>query len=210
MIVSIYGRNRAGKTTLADMLVSDPDYGFIKLSFADALREITQLFFGINVGWKTDEEWLVDYNYIDGLDRLFSIIKDRNNIKQLMLDEITKAKTKIQAYRITLELLGTDVFRKTVLNEIWCAIAVFDVVSLAGDNKHIVFDDMRFLNEFEVLNNLNTKFVRIISDYEEPEGEHESQKYIKSFKNDYVIYNNGTKKELLEDFKDTVILYNKK
>jgi hypothetical protein len=204
MIISIYGRNRAGKTTLADMLVSEHD--FIKISFADALREITQLFFGINMGWKTDEEWLVDYNYIDGLDRLFSIIKDRNNIKQLMLDEITKAKTKVQAYRITLELLGTEVFRKTVLNEIWCAIAVFDVVSLAGDNEYIVFDDMRFPDEYKVLNNLNTKFVRIISDYEEPVGDHESQKYVSGFKEDYVIYNDGTKKELLEKFKKLVIL----
>jgi hypothetical protein len=204
MIVSIYGRNRAGKTTLADMLVSE--YGFIKISFADALREITQLFFGINVDWKTDEEWSVDFGYLEGLDKLFSIVKDKNNIKQLMIDKIKHATTKKQAYRITLELLGTEVFRKTVLNEIWCAIVVFDVVCFAGSNEHIVFDDMRFPNEFEVLNNLNTKFIRIISDYEEPEGEHESQKYIEGFKNDYVIYNDGTKKELLEKFKDIVIL----
>jgi hypothetical protein len=204
MIISIYGRNRAGKTTLADMLVSE--YDFIKISFADALREMTQLFFGINISWKTDEEWLVDFGYLDGLDRLFSIVKDKNNIKQLMIDKIKYATTKNQAYRITLELLGTEVFRKMVLNEIWCAIVVFDVVSLAGDNEHIVFDDMRFPNEFEVLNNLNTKFIRIISDYEEPEGEHESQKYIESFKSDYVIYNNGTKKDLLEKFKSTVVL----
>jgi hypothetical protein len=199
MIVSIYGRNKAGKTTLADMLVSE--YDFIKISFADALREITQLFFGINIGWKTDEKWMVSYEYLDGLDRLFSIVKDKNNIKQLMIDKIKYATTKEQAYRITLELLGTEVFRKTVLNEIWCAIVVFDVVCLAGDNEHIVFDDMRFPNEFEVLNNLNTKFIRLISDYEEPESEHESQKYIDGFKNDYVIYNDGTKKKLLEEFK---------
>jgi hypothetical protein len=208
MIVSIYGRIGAGKTTLADMLVSE--YGFVKVSFADALRKITQLFFGINVDWKTDEEWSVDFSYLDGLDRLFSIVKDKNNIKQLMINKIKHATTKKQAYRITLELLGTEVFRKMMLNEIWCAIAVFDVVCLVGDNEHIVvFDDMRFLNEFEVLNNLNTTFIRIISDYEEPESEHESQKYIEGFKNDYVIYNNGTKKELLDKFKSMVILGNK-
>ena len=204
MIVSIYGRNKAGKTTLADMLVSE--YDFIKISFADALREIAQLFFGINTGWKTDEEWLADSSYSYSLDRLFSIVKDKNNIKQLMIDKIKQARTKGQAYRITLELLGTEVFRKMVLNDIWCAIAVFDVVCLAGDNEHIVFDDMRFPNECKVLSNLNTKFIRLMSDYEEPEGGHESQKHIESFKNDYVIYNNGTKKELLEEFKDVVIL----
>jgi hypothetical protein len=205
MIISIYGKNKAGKTTLADMLVSE--YGFVKLSFADALRTITQLFFEINTEWKTDEEWSVDYGYLEGLDRLFSVIKDRDNVKQLMIDKIKHAKTKNQAYRITLELLGTDVFRKTVLNDIWCAVAVFDVVYRAGFEQHvIVFDDMRFPNEYKALNNLNTKFVRITSPFEEPVGAHESQKYVSGFKEDYVIYNNGTKEELLKKFKSTVVL----
>lgn len=198
MILSIFGQNKAGKTTLSNMLVDK--YDFVKISFADALREIAELFFGINVDWKTDEEWLVDYGYLDGLDRLFSVVKDRNNVKQLMIDKIKQAKTKDQAYRITLELLGTEVFRKMVLNDIWCAMAAFAVVTKFASGENIVFDDMRFPNEFKILDNLNTTFIRIISDYEEPVGEHESQKYVEGFRNDYVIYNNGTKEDLLNKF----------
>lgn len=198
MIISIFGQNKTGKTTLANMLASE--YGFIKMSFADALRTITQIFFNIDTSWKTDEEWAVSYDYLDGLDRLFSIVKDKNNIKQLMINKIKQARTKDQAYRITLELLGTDVFRDMVLYNMWCAMAVFDTVCRASFGQHVVFDDMRFPNEYKVLSNLNTKFVRIISDYEEPVGEHESQKYVEGFRNDYVIYNNGTKDDLLGEF----------
>jgi adenylate kinase family enzyme len=104
MIVGIYGQNKAGKTTLADMLASE--FGFVKLSFADALRTITQVFFNIDTSWKTDEEWSADLSYSYSLDRLFSIVKDRNNIRQLMINKIKQARTKDQAYRITLELLG--------------------------------------------------------------------------------------------------------
>jgi hypothetical protein len=65
---------------------------------------------------------------------------------------------------------------------------------------------MRFPNEFDVLNNLNTKFVRLTSPFEEPIGIHESQKYVSDFKADYVIVNDGTKEELLKAFKKLVIL----
>jgi hypothetical protein len=198
MIVSIYGRNKAGKTTLANMLVMEHD--FVKLSFADTLREITQLFFGINIDWKTDEEWSVDYGYLDGLARLFSIVKDKNNIRQLMIDKIKYATTKEHAYRITLELLGTEVFRKMVLNDIWCAAAILTVVKHAASGEGVVFDDMRFPNEYKVLSNLNTRFVRITSPFEEQVGEHESQKYVSDFKADYVIVNDGSRQELLEKF----------
>jgi dephospho-CoA kinase len=204
MIISIFGQNKAGKTTLADMLVSG--FGFVKVSFADALREIAELFFGINTDWKTEEPWTVTYGYLDRLSWLFSIIKDKNNIEQLMIDKIKHAKTKDQAYRITLELLGTEVFRKMVLNEIWCALAAFAVVRCAASGEGVVFDDMRFLNEYEVLGNFNTKFVRITSPFEEPVGEHESQKYVEGFKEDYIIINDGTKEELLEKFKKQVVL----
>lgn len=199
MIISIYGCNRSGKTTLANMLFSE--YGFIKMSFADALREISYVFFGIDERWKTDEVWHVDRSYLNGLDMLFSIVKDRDNIKQLIINKMKKVTTKNQAYRITLELLGTEVFRNMLLDNIWCAIATFNAIRTASFGKNVVFDDMRFPNEFEVLNNMNTIFIRLISDYEEPEGEHESQKYVEDFKNDYIIYNDGTKKELLEKFK---------
>ena len=198
MIISIFGQNNSGKTILANMLASE--LGFVKLSFADALRTVAQIFFNIDISWKTDEEWLADSSYSYGLDRLFSIVKDRNNIRQLMVNKIKQARTKDQAYRITLELLGTDVFRDMVLYNMWCAMAVFDTVCRASFGQHVVFDDMRFPNEYKVLSNLNTKFVRIISDYEEPVGEHESQKYVEGFKNDYVIYNNGTKDDLLGEF----------
>lgn len=203
MILSVFGKNKAGKSTLADMLVTE--YDFVKISFADALREITQLFFGINTDWKINEEWSATYEYLDGLDRLFSVIKDKNNVKQLMIDKIKYATTKDQAYRITLELLGTEVFRKIVLNDIWCAMAVFSVVRLAGFGEHIVFDDMRFPNEYGVLSKLNTIFIRITAPFEEPVGTHESQKYVSDFKADYIINNNGTKKELLEKFNKLVI-----
>lgn len=198
MILSIYGQNGAGKTTLATMLVDN--YDFIKISFSDALRKATQTFFGINKDWKTDEEWLVDYGYLEGLDRLFSIIKDKNNVKQLMIDKIKLATTKAQAYRTTLELLGTNVFSNMVLCDIWCAVAILDATHKASFGANVVFDDMRFLNERDVLNNLNAVFIRITAPFEEPVGTHESQKYVSDFKADYIIVNDGSKQELLEKF----------
>lgn len=207
MILSIYGQNKAGKTTLANMLVSE--YGFVRISFADALREIAYTFFGIDISWKTDEPWSVTYGYLDRLGWLFSIIKDKNNIEKLMLDKIKHAKTKHQAYRITLELLGTEVFRNMVLSDIWCAIAVFNIIHFVSSGKNVVIDDTRFINEYNVLKNLNTVFIKITASFEESVGTHVSQKYISEFKEDYIIYNNGTKGDLFKEFKKLGI-YNDK
>jgi len=202
MIVSIYGRNNAGKTTLANMLVDK--YNFVRLSFAGALREIVKSYFGIDNSWKTDTFWNMysDKKYLTGVESLFSIINNANDIKYLMLNRVSKATTKRQAYRITMELVGTELFRNLILKDIWIAITVFNVFRYLGEGKNIVIDDMRFNNEYEVLSNLNAVFIKIVSPFEEPMGTHESQKYTDDFRKDYVIYNDGTKDDLFEKFKE--------
>jgi adenylate kinase family enzyme len=206
MIISIYGRNKAGKTTLADTLINE--YGFVRLSFADALREIVKSYFGIDVSWKTDLSWnmYVDAKYIDGINKLFSNINGSDDIKRLVFDRVSKATTRYEAYRITMELIGTEVFRNLVLKDIWVAVLVFNVFKHLGEGKSIVVDDMRFDEEYAIFDKLNAIFIRIISPFEEPDNGHESQKCIELFKSHYTINNNKTKKELLKKFKDLNIV----
>ena len=200
MVTSIYGKNKSGKTTLANILVNE--YGFVKLSFADALRELSKILFGVDTSWKTNDPWSVTFGYMDSVNWLFSVIKNADSVKQSFINKIKKATTKDEAYRITLEVLGTDIFRNLVLDDFWCATTAFAVIKNAALGKNVVIDDMRFPDEYELLNNLNSIFIQIIAPFEEPVGEHCSQKHVSDFKEDYTINNNGTKKDLLNKFKE--------
>jgi len=198
MIISIFGQNKSGKSTLANMI--SKEYDFVHISFADSLREISKILFGVDTNWKTDDPWSVTFGYMDGINWLFSIIKSNDNVKQLFINRIKKATTKGEAYRITLEVLGTDIFRNLVLDDFWCAVATFAIVKNVALGKDVVIDDARFNNEYKVLGNLNAIFIRLISPFEEPVGEHCSQKHVSGFKEDYILNNNGTKEELLNKF----------
>lgn len=206
MIISIYGRNRAGKTTLADMLVNE--YDFVKMGFADPLRKIVKNYFGIDGSWKVNTSWKMydDKKYLNGIITLFSMVNDSDNIKHLILDRVSKATTKYQAYRITMELIGTNVFRNLILKNIWIAVLVFKLFRHSGQGSNIVIDDMRFNDERDMLDSLNTIFIKIKSPFEEPNSGHESQKYIDGFKFDYMIDNDGSKKDLIKKFKDLNIV----
>ena len=206
MIISIYGRNRAGKTTLANMLVEE--YGFVKLGFADALREIVKSYFGIDHMWKVDFSWnmYLDATYIGGINRLFANLFDAEDIKWSVFDKVSKVTTKYEAYRITMELIGTEVFRNLVLKDIWVSVLIFNVFKHLSKDRSVVVDDTRFEEEHKALCKINTVFVKIKSTYEEPDNGHESQKYIDGFGFDYFIDNNGTKRELLNKFKDLNIV----
>jgi len=201
MIISIYGRIKAGKTTLSDMLVSE--YGFVLLSFADALREIVKNYSGVDKSWKKNSAWNMhsDKKYIYGMNRLFSDIGDYYDVKMLFFDSVSKATTKHECYRITLELIGTEVFRNLVSKNIWVAILAFNTVKCLSKGKNIVIDDMRFDEEYSILNKLHSVFIKIESPFMESDNGHESQMYIDSFSYNYFINNDGTEKELLKKFK---------
>lgn len=201
MILSIYGRNQSGKTTLANMLVDE--CGFIKISFADALRKLVKSYFGIDTSWKVKESWDVfDTNYFEQLDKLFSVIEDKKGIKEEIKIKIMKSTTRYAAYRTTLEMIGTEVVRDIVIDEIWVAVLAYDILYQTSKGNNIVIDDMRFKNEYNLLKKLNAKLIRITSPFEEADNGHRSQKYIEKFKYDYIIENNKTKKVLLNKFKE--------
>ena len=202
MVVNIYGKNKSGKTTLANIL--EREYGFVKLEFAKAMREVIKIYFDVDTSWKVDSNWNLysDDTYINGMNKFFLDVGNDFSLKALFFDRVRIATTKYECYRITLELIGTEVFRNLISKDIWVSILIFNTIKCLGKGNNVVIDDLRFDNEYFALSNLNSIFIKMESPFMEGNNGHESQKYIDSFVYDYFINNDGTKEDLLEKFNE--------
>ena len=123
-IIGITGRKRHGKDTLGDYLVKH--HGYIKIGFADALKEACRHIFGFN-----DDQLYGDLKEVD--------------------DEFWKTSP-----RKVLQYVGTDLFRDQIANimpevksDIW--IKVVENKILQNPDKRYVITDVRFENELEFL-----------------------------------------------------------
>jgi hypothetical protein len=134
MIIGICGNIGSGKDTIADYLVLR--YGFNKIFFSDALKQITSII----TGWS--------YDYLNGSNEQFR--KDRETI----IHPIYK-----KTGRELLQYIGTDVFRDHFDKNIWVNI-VKQYIEKNKYTKNIVISDCRFENEinmikeFDIVNNV--------------------------------------------------------
>ena len=73
MLIAIHGFKQSGKDTLADLLVSE--YGFKKIAFADKVKEVLHLLFGVPKEhlWGSDEDkqklTKVAWDHLEGIDK---------------------------------------------------------------------------------------------------------------------------------------------
>jgi hypothetical protein len=121
-VVAITGKARAGKDTIGNFLVNN--YGFIKYSFADAIREIVKTAF---------------------------VLSD-SEVRSETLKEAPLADFPEWSVRKLLQVIGTDLFRKYIHEDIW----VYNVAKRIekNDNSRVVITDVRFPNELDVLDTI--------------------------------------------------------
>ncbi len=126
-IVSICGFQGSGKDTIANYLISE--YGFVKISFAGAIKDIASVMFG----------W--DRQKLEGLtkeDREWRETVDPWWEKQLNLPI---------SPRYIMQQFGTELFRRHFHPDIWVKV----VEKKLTEYENVVITDCRFPNEIKMV-----------------------------------------------------------
>ena len=125
------------------------------------------------------------------------------DINGIMKNKITKKST----IRDVMQVLGTDLLRQGFNNNIHVAATLGSI----KENEKVIITDVRFPNELEAIKKRNGITIRINRDLVERTGklipgpEHISETALDDAKFDYVIENNGTIEELIEQVKKILI-----
>jgi len=177
MIIGITGNKQSGKDTSANYFIKK--HNFIKLSFAQPLKEICKVLFDFN------EEQV-------------------NGSKKEEIDEFWKVTP-----RSIMQFLGTEIFRNEISKIIpnikenfWTKIMEQKILN--NNNKHIVIPDVRFSNEVDLIRKFNGIIIQIhrntgIIDF------HSSETELNKIIPDYIIENNDTIDELYKKLKYIIV-----
>lgn len=156
-VISIAGKSNHGKTYFAKLL-KNLCPSLILINFSDSLKDICSEVFGINRTLFDDVNtknapfscfWGHDCVYIDDYLNLLS--------ERLALNLLPQQKT-AHSIRQLLQYVGTDYVR-TVNKNFWVDRVVNTIQK--NSNKQFVIADLRFTNEIDELQKLNTYFVQV-------------------------------------------------
>ena len=192
MLIGVIGFAGSGKGTISDILCQDHD--FIKLAFADSVKDATAVVFG----WPrhllegdTDES----RNFREKTDDFWSARLGRN---------VTP--------RWALQIMGTEAGRNAFHESIW----IYATEAKMNKVKNVVLADVRFPNEIKFIRDKGGFIIRVVRG-DDPEWYSTAYDHMKNDKYDmhikypnvhvsewawigtdfdYVIYNNGPKSEL--------------
>lgn len=195
IVIGLTGYARAGKDTVADILVRD--YGFEKRSFAGPLKKMLRTLDPfISADWEYEpgntcgEGCCVD----DNIDAFPVRLSELNGYTE---DDL---KGSFPEYRRLLQVLATDCIR-AMDEDFWVNAAIHDLIETRYANRdaRIVFADIRFPNEagmihdYGILGGVDRLGVNM-----EP-GAHESERYVGHLGEQFMILNDGTLAELEEN-----------
>jgi|SanBayMetagenome_1026888.scaffolds.fasta_scaffold08320_3 adenylate kinase family enzyme len=137
MIIGVVGFIGSGKGTVADILVEK--HGFVKLSFADAVKDATAAIFG----WPRA---LLEGDTLES--REFRETKDEWWSKKFEFDF---------SPRLALQLMGTEAGRNVFHQDVW----VHALERKAEMYKNVVIADVRFPNEIDWMRSKGGFAVRV-------------------------------------------------
>ena len=184
MIIGISGFQSSGKDTIADYLVKE--HGFVKLSFASALKDIVAIIFG----WSRER--------LEGLK-----VEDRQWREEVDSKWANLLNIPCLTPRYVLQYLGTEVFRNHFHKDIWTKI----VENQLSFYENVVVSDCRFANEIEMIKQNGGKIIQVHRDnhvlkhpselpLEVSDAKHLSELEWIQCHCDRVIKNNGTIEDL--------------
>lgn len=184
-LIGLSGYAQSGKDTTAGILIKE--YGFNRVSFADALRDSL---YALNPLVPRVTWGMVDGNYQPN-----NVVYERLAplVDEFGWDEL---KVKIGEVRELLQRLGTEVGRNILGDNIWVDIAMRKVHEADGP---VVITDMRFPNEYDaVAAHLGERW-RIERPGYEPVNAHPSETALDNYPFDVRIWNNGTLQDLHDE-----------
>lgn len=181
IVIGLAGYAQVGKDTIGQILVRD--YGFTRISFADNVREAV---YRLNPLVPIEEsEFGTTYNPV----RVQRLVEKYGW-------EVTK--TQFPEVRRLLQLMGTEVGREMFGEHCWTDMALRQ----AGDLERVVFTDVRFSNEAEVVRGLGGSVWGVDRPGSKPVNDHASDRI--DFDADSAIWNGGTVEELEQAVADAV------
>jgi hypothetical protein len=200
VIISLSGLPRCGKDTAADFLVDY--YGFVRIGFADRLREVCAALNPI-VGWtETIGQCSCACHNYAGVHHVAPCCYPTVGGPVCWVDAFAQeggydgAKTKYPEVRRLLRFMGTEVVRDMINPNYW----VDYVLAQIREHEHVVIPDTRFKNEAFALRANGAIMVNV----SRPDGEeapaHRSDVDLADFIFDRDVPNTGT----LADFYDTL------
>lgn len=187
-IIAICGFQGSGKDTIADYLIKN--HGYVKLSFAGAVKDIASIIFG----W--DREMLEGSTQESRQERE---IVDKWWAEALQIPNLSP--------RYVLQYFGTDLFRNHFHQDIWLKI----VEKKLNLYPNVVITDCRFPNEIKLVKSYGAKLINVqrsmpewFNDYvngidcEDAKNLHPSETSWIREKMDFVIKNDQTVEQLNE------------
>jgi len=191
-IIVFYGYKGCGKDTSFSILKKLSPKPFMKLSFAEKLR---------NIVWELFQDRIIKK------ERIWGTIEEKEApIEGWVIPIQYGFPETYWSGRRLLQWFGTEICR-TNHNEIWVNALIKEIHQniLA---KNICITDCRFMNEYEALKKLKykTEFIYIIKNNvgENAFSSHASEQDIKLFKPDHIINNDGTIKELEDKIEEII------
>jgi hypothetical protein len=172
LVIGITGRKRSGKDTIGKYLIEN--YGFIRIAYADALKEACKHIFGFS-----DEQVYGD------------------DLKEVV-DEYWG-----HSPREILQKVGTELFReqlpilcKNISNDVWIRSVERKIQNLhkKGHTKFVI-TDVRFPNELEFLSKINGKSWKVVRPSLSKDSTayvHASESMIDDFNCDREFFNDST------------------
>jgi len=195
MIIYFVGKKGSGKSTCSQWLIDN--HKFQKLSFAKPLKDSIANLYKIDVTLLGDlsykegklaQPWPWNQEKLDQLCAFFCI-----KIETKAIDRV------FETPREAMQYIGTDILRTYDPNfHINRAIPI--ISNYMGLGINVCLDDVRFINEVTELDNIGG-----IGIYIErpglPSNSHISENELEKCMFTRLLLNNGTKEELIEDFR---------
>lgn len=191
MIISLSGYGGAGKDSLAEVLVEE--HGFKQYAWADTLRLAASILNPV-VGVYLDGQL---FDFTDDRDRVgwrsTRVVRYNDAVEQ---DGYIAAKAKYPDLREFLQLLGTEVGRNLISDNVWVDATFARIERECGLDADIVITDTRFPNEADAIRQRGGYLVRVDRPGVGPVNEHPSETSLEGYKFDYYALNNGTLADL--------------
>ena len=149
MIIGLCGACGAGKDTVANILVNE--HGFIKLSFAAALKDVVSIVFS----WPRE--------MLEG-------DTPASRAWRETIDPFWTKKTEIDGFtpRKALQIVGTDLFRNRLYEDTWIDIVENKITKIleARPDARIVITDCRFENEIDLVRKFHeARIIQIVKSH---------------------------------------------
>jgi hypothetical protein len=190
MIIGLCGAQGSGKDTVTNILVTK--YGFVRLSFADALKDVVAILFS----WPR--------HMLEG-------DTPESRTWREAPDAEWSLKTGIPGFspRKALQYIGTDLIRERVYIDIWTGIVEKRIAMILAANPKakIVVSDCRFTNEVAAVKKFpGARLVRIVRPECEPLSSHShlSETVDLTESVDITLVNNSTIEALEEIWLSTI------